>query len=650
MDLFPRSIPMSVVAFVGDSSEAEAVVIWGGRFAAARQTELIVFYAAEARVGADLLLLDSDLLDEKDEFKADPVRAAILKALKRVVRSKNARKGRIPRHATQIRRVAEVNPIAETIAELRLESPDLFIVASLGGGEQADGKSLGRQIAAKTTCDTMVLFHEGPRSATGNHFVVGTTEGTHDKAAIEWAAETAAVLRGRVTAVAVEAAVGQGAVEVGERALRSMLRELNLEESPQLAIKAVTGESTATALAEEANDCDLLLVGANFEKKLPLLLESSPRATIASLRKAPRLAFNRGRQQQSSWLFPQLHPNDYADLYEKLQSGSRWNTDFIVMLSLASGIAALGLLQSSPAVVIGSMLLAPLMTPMIGMGLALNQGNKRLAYMCFRAIGRGFLAALVISFVVGRLTPGSDLTPEIFARTEPNILDLLVALFSGMAAAYAIARPSLAGSIAGVAIATALVPPLCSVGISLSYWQYHEAVGAIFLLMANVLAIILAAAATFRMMGLRAFTEAAPQRIWVRHVVAGLMLCVLAVSIPLTSTFMRQVLEGKDSPAALAVTNEVRDVLLDHVDKMPGVEILFAGRPGIHRTQDPVDFAIILSSSRPLPRSEGQELIRLVQNSMENPELRVKVGCAVTGWTGSSTESGLVVSAELESE
>ena len=101
---------------------------------------------------------------------------------------------------------------------------------------------------------------------------------------------------------------------------------------------------------------------------------------------------------------------------------------------------------------IGSMLLAPLMTPMIGLGLALNQGNAKLAWSSSRAIERGFLAALGISAVVALLTPGADLTPEVIARTEPNILDLLVALFSGSAAAYALARPSLAGTIADMAV------------------------------------------------------------------------------------------------------------------------------------------------------------------------------------------------------
>ncbi len=251
--------------------------------------------------------------------------------------------------------------------------------------------------------------------------------------------------------------------------------------------------------------------------------------------------------------------------------------------------------------------------------------------MCFRAIGRGFIAALGISVILGLVTPGSELTPEIVSRTEPNILDLLIALFSGAAAAYAMARPSVANTIAGVAIATALVPPTCSCGIALSYRQFPEFVGALFLMLANVVAIILAAAGTFRLMGLSAFIVSPTQR-WVRYVVNGLTICALLFTIPLGIVFMRQVREGKNAPFALSLTNEMRNVLLEHIDKKPGVEILFAGRAGIDRDKDPVDVAIILSSTHPLPRSEAVELIQLIRTELQNPDLQIRVECVVNGW------------------
>jgi uncharacterized hydrophobic protein (TIGR00271 family) len=616
------ALAMTVVAFVGDPADAKPVVTWAGRFAAAQNAELVVFYLPRtANVGDFLLAVDGG-----GEFH-DETHAAVTKAVESVVRTKRARKGRLPRHAVSIRRVSGPDPVAGTIARVRSESPTLFV----GAATPANGKVIAQQIAAKTACDTIVLF--GARNCVPKmqRIIVATTDGVHDRPAVELAAQTATAITEGVKVVCVEASLGKEAIQVGERQLRSLLRELSLEESSRLKVKAVAAEDTVRGIAEEASDGDLLLVGANMEKKVPRLLETTPGALVGLFRRAPRLTFGR-HQRQAAWLLPQINATDYADLFEKLQSGSRWNSDFIVMLTLAAGIATLGLLQSSPAVVIGSMLLAPLMTPMIGMGLALNQGNSKLAYACFHAIGRGFLAALGVSLFVGLITPGSDLTPEVFARTEPNILDLLIALFSGAAAAYAMARPSLVGTIAGVAIATALVPPLCAIGLSLAYLKFAASIGAFFLLLANVLAIILAAAATFRAMGIGALTAAAPRQFWVGHVVNGLTVCVLVITIPLGITFMRQVREGKTAPIAFALTDEIRNVLLEHIDKKPGVEILFAGRTGVDREAEPIDVAIILSSKQPLPRTEADALVQLMRTTMENPDLQVSVECVVAGW------------------
>ena len=446
-----------------------------------------------------------------------------------------------------------------------------------------------------------------------------------------------AIGRGTATIVSKEAAVGDEAVEVGERHLRSLLRELGVAESSRVKLQVVLGDDWADACDRTKGECDLILVGANREKDVPVLREAAPQALVGRFRRAPRFGFSH-RKNLLERILPNVNQTDYADLYEKLQAGSRWNSDFILMLSLAAAIASLGLLQSSPAVVIGSMLLAPLMTPMIGMGLALNQGNAKLASTCFRTISLGFLTALGISVATGVVTPGAELTPEIVARTEPNILDLLIALLSGAAAAYSLARPNVAASIAGVAIATALVPPLCSAGISLAYAQFPEAIGAFFLLVANVLTIILAAAGTFSMMGLSSLTYSAPRRFWVRHVVAGLMVCVLLMTIPLVSKFMEHVREGRNAPFALAVTNELREAIIDHIDQKPGIEILFLGRAGTDRETHPVDVGIILSSEKPLPRSEADELIQLIHDTMQNPELRVRVECVVAGWAESSED------------
>jgi len=618
---------MSVVALVCDTSEASPVVTWAARFAAALDTDLIIFSPIDPLHSPELAMS----ADGNEQFVDALSKAIHHKVIETVVRTRNARKGRLPRYAVSLRRFADPDPVASTISRVKVEVAQLFVGAGALVNGNAKHKTITQQVAFRVACDTVLLYSGENRSVKADRLLAAITDGNHDKKVIELAARTAAAAKGNVVALGVEACVGDEAIEVGQRALRAIFRELDLTESRMIEVKTVLSDDPTQAIANEACDCDLLMLGANAESSVSQLIETTDKPTIGVVRRAPQLAFGRGSGRAATWL-PPLHPADYADLYERLQSGSRWNIDFVLMLSLAAGIATLGLLQSSPAVVIGSMLLAPLMTPMIGMGLALNQGNARLAHTCFRSISRGFLAVLAISALVGYITPGSDLTPEVVARTQPNILDLLIAVFSGMAAAYALARPSLAGTIAGVAIATALVPPSCATGICLAYGQYIPALGAALLLVANVLAIILAAAGTFRVMGLNAARTQETRRLWVSRAVMGLSICLVAISIPLVSEFLRQVHEGQATPIALTVTNATRERLLKYVTDDPDVQILLIGRPGIPREIDPVDVGIIISSERPLPRSYGDELAKIVRDEMQNSALVVRVECVANNW------------------
>ena len=104
---------------------------------------------------------------------------------------------------------------------------------------------------------------------------------------------------------------------------------------------------------------------------------------------------------------------------------------------------------------------------------------------------------------------------------------------------------------------------------------------------------------------------------------------------------MRQVLEGKNQTIAFALTNDTRKVLMDYIDKKPGVEIIFAGRSGIHHESRPVDIGIILSSKYPLPRSEERDLVELVRRTLQNPDLQVRVECVSQGWAEEPLEEPL---------
>jgi uncharacterized membrane protein len=126
------------------------------------------------------------------------------------------------------------------------------------------------------------------------------------------------------------------------------------------------------------------------------------------------------------------------------------------------------------------------MTPLVGTGLALAQGNARLARSAMTSLGAGFCLAFVLGWLAGVMLPGITITGEMAARGAPNLVDLHIALLSGIAAAYASSRPHLSAAFPGVAIAAALVPPIATSGIALSAGDIRVAVGAAVLFATNL--------------------------------------------------------------------------------------------------------------------------------------------------------------------
>ncbi|WP_071394562.1 TIGR00341 family protein [Bacillus tuaregi] len=185
---------------------------------------------------------------------------------------------------------------------------------------------------------------------------------------------------------------------------------------------------------------------------------------------------------------------------KKIQADSQPDTYYYIMVVLSCSVATYGLLSNSTAVIIGAMLIAPLMNPILGGGLALITGNNYLLKVTIKAELIGAFIAIVLSTLLTLLLPVSGLTPEILARTEPTLIDLIIALASGAAGTYAICYRS-GATLPGVAIATALMPPLCVVGISLAKQEYQLAGGALLLFIANMIAINVIAIVIFKFAG-----------------------------------------------------------------------------------------------------------------------------------------------------
>jgi uncharacterized hydrophobic protein (TIGR00271 family) len=181
---------------------------------------------------------------------------------------------------------------------------------------------------------------------------------------------------------------------------------------------------------------------------------------------------------------------DHEDVINHALEEGQMSGRFVFMVVMSCAIATLGLLLSSPAVIIGAMLISPLMGPIMLMGFSLSIFDFAAMRRAIFSLAWGVVAAIAISYLIVRLSPLSEATPEIIARTRPNFFDLLVAIFSGLAGGYATINRK-GETIVGVAIATALMPPLAVTGYGLAVGAMGIAGGAFFLFMTNLLAIAL---------------------------------------------------------------------------------------------------------------------------------------------------------------
>jgi uncharacterized hydrophobic protein (TIGR00271 family) len=218
------------------------------------------------------------------------------------------------------------------------------------------------------------------------------------------------------------------------------------------------------------------------------------------------------------------------EIVREIKEGSQPSRSFYILLLAASLIASFGLMANSTAVVIGAMLVSPLMTPIIGMSLALVRGNGKLFWRATQAEIFGVMLAIGIAALFGLLPVNLEPTPEMLARTQPNLLDLLVAVLAGFAGAYAMVDERISPALPGVAIATAIVPPLANTGLCLGLGAYAGAWGSFLLFFANFISILLVASAVFLAAGLASeFLSKSPWDLIRRFAWATLAFLVLIV-------------------------------------------------------------------------------------------------------------------------
>ncbi|MFW2367776.1 MAG: DUF389 domain-containing protein, partial [Desulforhopalus sp.] len=202
-------------------------------------------------------------------------------------------------------------------------------------------------------------------------------------------------------------------------------------------------------------------------------------------------------------------PEDLPKLEEKLfWEGPKKRISlerFAMLLLLSTIIATYGVLKDSTATVIGAMIIAPLMVPIVATAAALVMGDLNRAGKALMVVVVGVTGVVLVAFVCGVIHPifiSFTTNSQITGRVSPSLGDLIVALASGVAGAFAVSRDDVADSLPGVAISISLVPPLAVSGISLSHGEFLAASGSFLLFITNFFSILLAGGLTFVFLGL----------------------------------------------------------------------------------------------------------------------------------------------------
>ena len=337
--------------------------------------------------------------------------------------------------------------------------------------------------------------------------------------------------------------------------------------------KILRGYKENQAVAEEMKKHDFLLLGASRGNQIARTLFGDIRNKIVTQVEGPAIILREyqgraGATMSSTWnvfdrLLPTLTKEERIEAYRMIRRGGRPNRDFYSMIVLSSAIASLGLILDSAAVIIGAMLVAPLMAAIIGMGMAIIHGDIKFLKITTTAVLKGALLAILTGFIFGLINFHGNATAQMLQRTSPSILDLVVAIISGVAAAYAMCRKNVSSSLPGVAIAVALVPPLTTVGVCLSIGFWSLSLGALKLFLSNMVGIVFASALVFASFGFKPNLDNTKDKrkitVFQRSIIASATLVVVMLILLVTRT----VKEVRDANLDNEVQEEITAYLTD---------------------------------------------------------------------------------------
>lgn len=293
-------------------------------------------------------------------------------------------------------------------------------------------------------------------------------------------------------------------------------------------------------------------------------------------------------------LIPHVAESKLSALQTRIEAISKLSANFVILLSASTIIATLGLFQNSPAVIIGAMIIAPLMRPLVGLSLATLTADIRLLLRACTALLVGTVVGASIATGIALLVRSLELTPEIMGRTHPNLLDLGVAIFAGAVGAYCQTNEKQADTMAGVAIAVALVPPLSVVGIGMAFNATPIWTGAALLYATNLIGITVAGAVVFFILG---YTPLRVAKKGLAISIAAIMLLI----VPLALSMRELILENQ-------ISSSVRQILKEKTFTFRGMQLHNVQVKGFRTPMSVV--ATVLGSNQPITTHQ----VRLVQD------------------------------------
>ncbi len=451
----------------------------------------------------------------------------------------------------------ESETVADGILETAHEQNCALILLKWHGQPRAMRNKLGHvldPVIEDAPCDVVLLKGECTEEVlNAPRILLATSGGPHTIGAARLAFALTGFLGGEVTLLTIlPEAAHELKVTQAEQMLAKIISQIEASGGEGVVVpQVIRAEEVSAALIAAAKKHDMVFMGATNDSIMNQLVIGSMMERLAQALSQPVIIVRRYDSLRSRWLrrlwrqvnqnLPTLSSKARLDAYKQIRRGTRGTTDFYTLMLLSVVIATMGLLLNSGAVIIGAMLVAPLMTPILGLAMGIVLGDSRLLKIATQSILKGVLLAIGVSALIAWVAPLVLFTTEIQARTQPNLFDLTVALAAGAAGTYSISRPNLAGALPGVAIAAALVPPLSVIGISLATARWEAALGSMLLFGTNLIAISLAAVLMNLLFGFIPPREKQKQREILRTGLLVILLLLFAVTLPLAQTLQQAV-------------------------------------------------------------------------------------------------------------